>query len=194
MRGSLEAGTRLTQSQIARQLEVSTTPVREALGRLASDGFVHIDSHRGAIVRGVDDDELREIYELRLLLEPLAARKAALQISEQEIESAVHLSRLMEDNSDPVAWSEWNSQFHMIFAKAARAPRLEQILRGLRDSATPYVALSTVSPPGRHLTANADHIELIQACRDRDSDRAAEIEERHLRSTLAALLGTGSSE
>ena len=76
MNGTLAPGTRLTQNQVAAQLSMSTTPVREALRRLASDELIRIDAHRGAIVRGLDRQELIDVYELRVLLEPLAMRKA----------------------------------------------------------------------------------------------------------------------
>lgn len=187
MGGTLPPGTKLTQSQVAKQLRVSTTPVREALGRLAGDGLVRIDVHRGAIVRGLDKEELVEIYELRLVLEPLAVRKAAQNITEAELAEAEKLWEKMQDDSDVTAWSEANRQFHAVIAQASRSPNLTQILRGLRDSATPYVRWSLVVSPNRFVTANQDHRNLIDACRERDGERAAAIEEQHLRHTMAAI-------
>lgn len=188
MRGALTPGTRLTQSQLAEQLDLSTTPVREALRRLAGDGLVRIDAHRGAIVRGLDRAELSEIYELRLLLEPLAIRKAAAAITEAELARAEELWEQMNDHSDIGAWSEINREFHGIFAQAAQSPTLTQILRGLRDSAAPYVRWSIVLYPDFPLTANAEHRQLLDACRARDGERAAAIEETHLRATLATVM------
>jgi DNA-binding transcriptional regulator YhcF (GntR family) len=72
--GVLTPGTRLIQAAIAEELEVSTTPVREALQDLAAEGLVRLDPHRGAIVYGFDLAECREIYELRMLLEELRPR------------------------------------------------------------------------------------------------------------------------
>lgn len=188
MRGALAPGTRLTQSQLADQLSLSTTPVREALRRLAGDGLVQIDAHRGAIVRGLDKTELLEIYELRLLLEPLAIRKAVEQITESDLAEAETLWERMNDHSDIGAWSEVNREFHAVFARACNSPNLIRILRGLRDSAAPYVRWSIVLHPGFSITANEEHRELLDACRDRDAGRAAAVEERHLRATLAAVM------
>lgn len=188
MRGALQPGTRLTQGQLAGQLGLSTTPVREALRRLAGDGLVRIDAHRGAIVRGLDRAELTEIYELRLLLEPLAIRKAAQNVTEEELERAERLWERMNDHSDIAAWAELNREFHGIFAQAARSPNLVQILRGLRDSAAPYVRWSIMLHPDFPIGANQEHRALLDACRARDGDRAAAIEEQHLRATLAAIL------
>jgi DNA-binding GntR family transcriptional regulator len=188
MRGQLTPGTHLTQTQLADQLEISTTPVREALRRLAGEGLVKIDAHRGAIVRGLNRDELMEIYELRLLLEPLAIRKAAERITDEELARAEALWERMNDHSDVGAWSEVNRDFHAIFAGAARSPLLIQILEGLRDSAAPYVRWSISVHPGFSVTANEEHQALMDACRARDGERAAAIEETHLRATLAAVL------
>lgn len=187
LRGDFPEGARLQQGALAAQLDVSTTPVREALSRLASEGLVRIDTHRGAIVRGLDDAELDEIYRLREILEPVAARKAAELITEDVLGQAEELWRRMEDRSDPAEWAENNRQFHALFVGAAGSPRLAQILAGLRDSSTRYVQWSLTAHPQRFVSANQDHRDLIEACRARNGELAAEIELRHLRGTVEAL-------
>lgn len=188
MNGSLPPGTRLAQVDVASKLSLSTTPVREALRRLASDGFVRIDTHRGAIVRGLDRKELEGIYELRLLLEPLGIRKAVRNISAQELTAAESICASMEATSDAEQWSEWNREFHAIFARASAAPTLERILQGLRDSAALYVLWSMVASTERTETANREHRELLEAVRKRDEDRAAAIETQHLLRTLESIV------
>jgi DNA-binding GntR family transcriptional regulator len=187
LRGELPEGARLQQTALAKQLQVSTTPVREALGRLASDGLVRIDPHRGALVRGLNDDELEEIYELRQIIEPVATRKAAARITEEELARAEHLWERMEDHGDAAEWAENNRQFHAIITAAAGAPHFTSILKGLRDSSTRYVQWSLTVDPSRFTAANADHRELIDALRSRDGDRAAAIEARHLHATVGLL-------
>ncbi|HET7389127.1 MAG TPA: GntR family transcriptional regulator [Nocardioidaceae bacterium] len=201
MRGVLKPGTRLTQSEVSRQMSLSSTPVREALRRLESEGLVRIDVHRGAVVRGLAIDELKEIYELRLLLEPLAARKAASNITPEELDLAeslwVRMNELvaneeswerMNESDDIQAWSEANHDFHAVFARAARSPNLMRILNGLRDSSSPYVRWSIVEHPGFVAKANQQHRELLDACRNGDPDLAARIEAEHLQSTLTGVL------
>lgn len=187
MSGLLAPDTRLAQGQIAEQLQTSTTPVREALRRLAGEGLVRIDAHRGAVVRGLNKEELIELYEIRLLLEPLAIHKAAERITDAELAEAEALWERMNDHSDPAAWAEFNREFHGVFARAARSPKLIQMLGGLRDSAAPYVRWSLTTHPGFSVEANQEHRELMDACRRRDGDLAAAIEEKHLRATLAAV-------
>lgn len=190
MNGTIPPGTRLTQTQVALQLSLSTTPVREALRRLAGDELVRIDAHRGAIVRGLDEHELREIYELRLLLEPLGIQKAVDNITEQELALAEELCRRMDDSSDLEAWSGWNRDFHAIFARSANSANLTRILQGLRDSAARYVQRSIVAHPEFPKAANDDHQRLLDACRARDGKAAAAIEREHLMRTLGAVLET----
>ncbi|HEX2177356.1 MAG TPA: GntR family transcriptional regulator [Nocardioidaceae bacterium] len=188
LRGNLTPGTRLAQSEIAAQLALSTTPVREALRRLASDGLVRIDAHRGAIVRGVDVEELREIYEIRMLLEPLAMRKATMRITNEALDRAEALWQRMNHVTDLGDWAEDNRAFHAIFADAAASPTLIRILQGLRDSAANYVRWLAVADPDLPVRANQEHRQLLDACRARDADEAARIEEAHLLSTFQAML------
>ena len=188
LRGALAPGTRLTQSDLAGRLSLSTTPVREALRRLASEGLVRIDAHRGAIVRGVDKDELREIYEIRLLLEPLAIRKAVLRITDAELDHAERLWRRMDDHLDPADWAEANREFHAIFARAAASPTLIRVTGTLRDSAAHYVHWLSVADPGLPVRANQEHRSLLDACRARDAEAAAVVEQEHLMSTFAAMM------
>ena len=188
LRGNLTPGTRLTQSDIAAQLSLSTTPVREALRRLASEDLVRIDAHRGAIVRGVDKDELREIYEIRLLLEPLAMRKATLRITEEELERAERLWQQMNDAGDLGQWAETNREFHAVFAAAASSPTLIRIVGALRDSATNYVRWLSVADPDLPARANQEHRQLLDAVRSRDADLAATVEHEHLLSTFRAMM------
>ncbi len=195
MNGTLAPGTRLTQNQVAAQLSMSTTPVREALRRLASDELIRIDAHRGAIVRGLDRQELIDVYELRVLLEPLAMRKAVERISEQELDDAERFCDRMDDHSDVEAWSRSNQEFHAIFNRASGSPSLVRILQGLSDSAARYVQWSMTTRTGFSSAANREHRRLLAAFRNRDGERAATMVERHLRGTLAALLKSyGKSE
>jgi len=188
MHGALAPGTRLTQNEIAAKLSMSTTPVREALRRLASEGVVRIDAYRGAVVRGLDAAELAEIYELRILLEPLAIRKAVVKLTEAELDAAQGFIDRMNSDVGVDEWVEANRNFHNVLTRAAESPNLTPIVKSLRDSASPYVRLSIIV--GHEVThgANQEHQQLLDACRARDADSAAHIEELHLRRTLAVIM------
>src|SRR5579859_6100098 len=74
--GRIKPGQRLVQDALARQLGISRSPVREAIVRLGQEGFIHLEPHRGAVVRPVTDREMDQIYQVRQLLEPFAAAEA----------------------------------------------------------------------------------------------------------------------
>jgi DNA-binding GntR family transcriptional regulator len=184
--GALEAGTRLIQSDLASALGVSTTPVREALRDLAAEGFVRFDDYRGAIVQRPNLADIREIYDLRILLEPAAMRKSLEALSDTDIERAAALQSEMDEERDLGVWVELNSRFHSIFDDA-RSPRMNAILRNLRDSAALVIGFSNRARPALIDASNRQHHLLLDACGRRDANAAAKIVEDHVRETLDAM-------
>lgn len=187
LRGDLPGGTHLVQADLAAQLDVSTTPVREALRDLANEGIIRLDPHRGAIVRELRIDEVREIYEMRKVLEPMAIRLTVERVTDTQLERAAGLHQELKSEPDPGRWVELNRAFHRVFADAAGSPRLQSIIAGLRDSAAIYVGLSLKVRPSRMKTGNRDHRALLDAVRRRDAEAAAETELAHLESTMRAI-------
>lgn len=186
LNGTLAGGTRLVQAEIAAQLQMSTTPVREALRDLAADGLIRIDPHRGGIVHTVDAEEFREIYEIRRILEPYAMRLASDRVEPAELEAAGDLVAAMRDEQDPGAWAELNWRFHRTLVLAARSPRLTAIVNGMQDAAALYVAGSIRRTPGRIAQGNLEHEALLDALRRGDPETAATLAGRHLEGTAAA--------
>lgn len=186
--GQLTGGSRLVQADIARELGVSTTPVREALRDLATEGLVTLDAHRGGIVKRLTYSELQEIINLCRILEPEAMRQVVEAVDEETLQEARAIAREMEDETDPVRWTELNREFHAVITNATPSHRLRSILQGLRDSAAPYVALAT-RRRGReqHLRANRQHLEILDSLEARDADRAADLARIHVDLTIEAL-------
>lgn len=187
LNGTLDGGARIVQADIAAQLRVSTTPVREALRDLATEGLIRLDAHRGATVVGFDLHDLREVYTLRKALEPLAMRQAADQITAEELERAATLQARMDAERDAGVWVRLNAEFHAVLSNAARSPRLSSMLERLRDSSALYVGLSFSFRPRQLHDGNADHHRLLDALRTGDGDTAADTIVVHLDSTLQAI-------
>src|SRR4051794_5648296 len=95
LEGRFEPGTKLVQTELATRLGLSTTPIREALQDLAREGLVLLDPHRGAFVRALSLDEVREIYELRMLLEPMLLRRSAGLLDTEALDAADDLRAQM---------------------------------------------------------------------------------------------------
>jgi DNA-binding GntR family transcriptional regulator len=185
--GRLTGGTRLVQADIAATLDVSTTPVREALIQLASEGLIQFDAHRGAIVHEIDLGELRDIYEMRTALEPIAVRRAAQRITDDQLDAAAGLIQEMDENVNPETWVERNWQFHFLIEQAAGSPRLGTVIKTVQNSAILYIARSVQAHPGRMREGNDEHRSLLAALRKRDEDRAAAIMVQHLNNTMKAI-------
>jgi DNA-binding GntR family transcriptional regulator len=172
------------QSDIAEQLRVSTTPVREALRDLATEGFIQLDAHRGAVVKRLGYDDVFEIYNIRKLLEPDAIRRAVERITDQEIHEAAQIQARADVETDPARWVELNHEFHRVFVNAAGSPRLAGILNNLADSAAMYIATSLVHGEHRRENANAQHRALLDAVRRRDADTACAVMLTHIHQTV----------
>jgi DNA-binding GntR family transcriptional regulator len=186
--GSLPGGTRLVQAELAAELGVSTTPIREALRDLVADGLIIFDPHRGALVRSLSVAEVQEVYAIRRVLEPLAVRMATDRITKDELAEAAWLLEQLEKCSDPAEWVQLNWRFHSLLESAARSPRLESMVKSVQDIATLYVAHSVKQFPQRLQEGNREHRALLSAVRQKDPDRASEILVEHLDGTLKAVL------
>ena len=190
--GTLPGGARLVQADIASQLSVSTTPVREALRDLAAEGLVVFRAHIGAVVRELDVGELLELYEIRKALEPLAIRRAAARITSEELARASALVKEMEAETDPAVWAGLNRKFHSILEEAAHTPLIQSVLKGVQDIVAIYVAHSLITEPGRIVSGNKEHRALLAALRRQDENTAASLLVTHLDATLQAVLKTQS--
>jgi DNA-binding GntR family transcriptional regulator len=184
--GTIPGGTRLVQSSIAAELEVSTRPVREALKELAAEGFVRFDK-RGAVVRELCRTELEDIYEIRMMLEPVATARAARLATRTNLRPAIQLLVAMETETDGTRWAEHNASFHNVIDLVGNSPRLVAILKNLRELSTLYITHSVLAVPDRAQRANAEHEEILRAVFAHDPVAAADAVLRHLDGTLGAL-------
>jgi DNA-binding GntR family transcriptional regulator len=187
LRGTLTGGTRLVQSEIAQELGVSTTPVREALRDLATEGLIDLDAHRGATVHRLELGEVQEIYSLRLLLEPEAMSRASDLLDAATLDRAESVHEQMEAETDNGIWADLNREFHGILVAGLELPRLRSILRGLQDGAAPYVGLVLQNAASLRTQANREHRELLDALRAQDGAEALRITMNHLSHTIDAL-------
>jgi DNA-binding GntR family transcriptional regulator len=186
--GELAAGSRLVQSELALSMEVSTTPVREALRDLASEGLVSFDPHVGAVVQGLSYPEFEEIYEVRMMLEPMAIRRAVGAMTEDLLDGLDHLHQRMQIETNPAQWVQLNRDFHIGIYEAGVSPRIAAIIRSLLDASVMYVGVA-LGKPGLLGEANEGHGEIMSALRAGDPEAAAEATLLHLQSSMRAFDG-----
>jgi DNA-binding GntR family transcriptional regulator len=180
LRGDLTGGSRLVQTEIATQLSVSTTPVREAMRDLASEGLITLDSHRIGTVRKPDWDEMVEIITIRRALEDIAVGSAMANITSGQLSQARALADDLSQEEDIGSWVQKNSQFHSIFHQATGTKRLGAILQALEEAGGVFVAQAQRLHPEIRRRAIADHFALLDAYEAKDLDRAIEIQRTHI--------------
>lgn len=134
--GSLPPGARLRAEPLAERLRTSRTPVREALILLAREGLVDLEPRRGAIVRAFDAADLADLYDVRALIEPHAARRAATRIAAPALQRLAAIcdeadARGAADDAAVEDQVALNEEFHRIVLDAAGSPRLEAALRAV---------------------------------------------------------------
>jgi DNA-binding GntR family transcriptional regulator len=182
--GLLPPGNRLLQTAVAQRMRTSTTPVREALRELAAEGLLDGDPHRGFVVHNPTQEELAELYELRMLLEPASIAKTAERIGPEELAAAERLLDAMDGEENSARWAILNRDFHALLAAASGRPLTTAVLSNLRDRASVYVALSLHGSRERLRASNSQHREILRACRARDAERAREVTVAHLHTTV----------
>lgn len=194
--GIYPPGSPLKQTDLAAHLGTSVTPVREAMRDLAADGLIAIDPQRVARVRSVDAEDATEINEIRLLLEPLAARRAAERAAPESVEVIRRAAVTTDNAEDDAAWLQANHQFHLAVITAAQSPHLENILTNLRRISTFYLGALVRTSEQIRKKSSAEHFALVDAIAARDGDAAASIMYAHLAPSkqLAELDRTSDTE
>jgi DNA-binding GntR family transcriptional regulator len=198
--GELPPGTHLRQAEFAERFGVSTTPVREAFVALAQEGLVRQDAHRGVVVFAPSTDELREVYEIRSVLEPLATELAATQLSDADLGAIERIVTQMR-NAKPKRYFELNRDLHSRIYAGARRPRLHEIIDGLREPSASYIGMNFTQYDQEYRDeVQAEHEAILDALRARAPKRAARAMREHLEHSarhVAALVeeagGSGST-
>jgi DNA-binding GntR family transcriptional regulator len=182
--GLLRPGDQLVEARLASELGVSKTPVREALIRLQRDGLVSIEPYRGARVLEPSADDIREILELRELLEcHIAAELARTRPPDAlaTLEATVALGRKALAAGEDTAVAEALTAFSDVFADAAGNSRLAEVLRGLR-SVMLLIGSASMHAEGRNRRSLDEHARILRAIRRGDADAAEAATRRHLKS------------
>lgn len=181
--GELRPGERLLQEQLADQLRVSRIPLRDALRRLEAEGLVRIGPRRGAEVASLSTDDVREIYDIRIALEPGLMRQAILALGPDDTRRLVEMSERMDAHVDKLAeGSRARRSFYSELYAFAGRPRTHRFILGLRDDVQRYHVMNTVE------VALHDHAEIRECIRVKDAERAATVHAEHLRRACADLV------
>lgn len=170
--GRLTPGTRLVEAQLAQELGVSRTPVREALHILESEGFLEGLSGAGYRVRGLSWDEVEKICAIRVVNETLAAIWAVRRITQGEIEALEENLRRAEEQiraGSPASFAERDGEFHEILARASGSSHLLELCQLLRRHMLRYRAKALYRPESGFM-AISGHRKILDCLRRGDEE------------------------
>jgi DNA-binding GntR family transcriptional regulator len=186
--GELKPGQRIRENEMASQLDMSRTPVREALRRLEADGLLTFAPYRGMVISELDHQAVMELYQMREVLEGTAAGLAARHASEAEIGILEDLVAADKGSAaDPKEVATHNRQFHGAVYRSAHNRYLLKTLNVLGD-AMALLGMTTMSLTGRSDTAREEHAAIVAAIADHDAAGAESAARRHIREAQRARL------
>ncbi|SEC29119.1 GntR family transcriptional regulator [Streptomyces sp. TLI_105] len=182
--GVFERGARLTEEQLARRYGVSRVPVREALRTLESEGFVVTRRHAGAQVAEPTEQEAADLLDMRALLEPLGAARAAQRRTESHLKVLRGLVRLGQERARRGQGEDLRSLggwFHETLAQASGSPALTALLTQLRHK---IAWTHVVEQPAQPVEAWAEHGAIVDAVARGDAERARALTALHAERSL----------
>ena len=188
--GELEPGAVINQATLAREIGISTTPLREALKRLKQQGLVELDAHRDARVARLDAEEARDLLEVRRSLDPLAAFLAADRRTKQDVaEMRASLEGLEALPSNPTMEQlVAHRRFHAAIYRASHNALLVETLDGLWDTADRYRrhGLQVERSAEERALKAQEHTLLFEAIVEGDGATAEEVMRAHIQTSLGA--------
>lgn len=179
IQGELPAGEKLRQDHIAREFSASHVPVREAFLRLEAHGLAKSQPRRGMRVTALDPGEVREIVEMRVSLEVMALRHAALNMTAKDLKAAETARLACDAATDMAAWELCNRRFHRVILTPCEMPRLLATIDDLHIASARHLFAHWKDQWTRRV--DTDHAAILQALHRQDTVAACEILRRHLR-------------
>lgn len=188
--GTLQPRERLMEIQMAEELGVSRTPIREALRKLELEGFIVMVPRKGAYVSDLSFKDIADVFEIRAALEGLAAGLAAERITDDELET---MERLLVGKQEAITAGdidklvEVDTSFHELLYRASRNVRLATIISNLREQIQRF-RLTSLSFPGRNKESLLEHKQIVEAIQSRDIQLARQLAQEHIENAENVLI------
>ncbi|GLB60527.1 GntR family transcriptional regulator [Cytobacillus sp. NCCP-133] len=189
LEGEYQAGDRLVERELAAKLNISRTPIREALFRLESQGFVKTVPRKGVVISNISEEEVLEVFTILSSLEVLAVKLAAQRLDEEtkkELDRKIQ-ELMMLDEQDEEHFNFEHIQMNRLINKASKSPKLYEILSGLIDFIH-MAANMGYETPGRRKDSLKEHIEIMKALRDQDIEIAEYLMRIHIENSKKAYI------
>lgn len=190
IKGFLEPGTKLLENKIAEEMQVSRTPVREAMQKLVAEGFVKTTPNQTMIVTEVSPEDVKEVLQIRGVLEGLAASIAAKKINRLEIdelENVVTQMSLHISKKDLSSYCKVDDEFHDLILDICGNKWIIQI----RDNLGSFIyrfRIKSLSVPGRLKHSLEEHQAIMESLKKHNSEDADRLSQIHMENTLINIL------
>ena len=176
----------LKEAKLGKMMEVSRTPVREALRQLELEGLVEIIPNKGARVTGITKKDIEDIYQIRYLLEGLSARWATEHVTEElidKMEETLYLTEFHAKKGNFGQVYELDSQFHELMYEASGSKMLNHILSDFHMYVT-RIRKTSLATDNRSKNSTEEHRAILEAIKERNAEKAEECAHNHVKSTI----------
>jgi len=177
--GEYKVNQPLRQDQIAKKLNVSKIPLREALVQLKSEGLVQFMPNRGAVVSGLSPAEIKEIFLMRIALENLAIEHAIPLIPVRDLIRAQSVLEIIDNENDKHQWSDLNWEFHKTLYQSSQMPLVVSTVHTLHNNVSRFLLIYYDTLSGSDVSQK-DHWDLLAAFKAKKITHAQEVLTRHL--------------
>ena len=190
LNGKYHPGDNLIETKLSEEMGVSRTPIREAIRQLELEGLVQSIPNKGATVTGISSKDIEDIYTIRMMIEGLAARWAAENITPAELEElkeALEFEEFYTIRNDTEHLMKFDSRFHEIIFRASKSKPLMHTLSTFHH----YIQRArnvSLGSPGRAQKVLEEHKAILQAILEKDPDRAEKLTTEHVRNASNNLL------
>ena len=196
VKGFLEPGTKLLENKIAEEMHVSRTPVREAMQKLVAEGFVKTTPNQTLIVTEVSLEDVKDVLQIREVLEGLAARIAAKKITRQEIDELKEIVTKMGlyvTKKDLTSYCKVDDEFHNLILNVCGNKWIIQI----RDNLGSFIyrfRIKSLSVPGRLRCSLEEHQKIMESLQKHNSEEADKLSQIHMENTVINILKNVAKE
>lgn len=182
LNGTWTPGQSLTELMLSQLLQVSRTPVREALHQLELEGLIELRPNRGAVVIGINTSDIEDIYEIRTLLEERVAQRAAARAEKQDIETLreiVDLTEFYVERGSYDKITEMDDRYHQYLYSLSGSRMFQKTLADLHTYVEP-VRERSIREPGRATAMLAEHRAIVEAIAEHNADEAGKLMTCHI--------------
>lgn len=192
--GEIETGQSITLDSVGEQVGMSRTPVREAFHILASEGLLELRQNRCAIVKGISQEAIKDHYEIRILLETQALRKACQNMNDTTLKTLKEINHqgwIAKEEGNTGAYNLANQAFHMAIWEASRSEKLKSFLSLLWNG----LSMNKLVTAQEYANISyGEHTQIVENIAKGDYDEACKLMEKHITSSMNSMLGNFGKE